>query len=212
MVSSDLFIAILLRLTIIQLELASQSYSGLSAMLNQRRKKKSRAKPHTKWSMSIFYRMQKISFVILTSNQTISTQPQASFQFNGVVDVLMTLTHKLFATMRVYMKNRNMLMSVQNFLLRANRHWFGVYFASSVMYYRCVFMLQWVVAILSFGKSKIGFCYNKWTARLYSSYMNWAKWMQTKCVAHILFLSLSLPRTIHFYGIQSVETILAMKW
>lgn len=67
-----------------------------------------------------------------------------------------THTHSLSLTL-VYMKNRNMLMPVQNFLLKANRHWFCVYIASSVMYYRCMFILQWVVTVLSFSKSKIAF-------------------------------------------------------
>lgn len=105
----------------------------------------------------------------------------------------------------------------QNVTQRKQHH-IGVVFASSVMYRclccnaRCYFVFFfWLLFFFVFSTLKSAFTSEN---QVNSATMNTNNecHMHTHTDTHSLSFPLSLPRTIHFYGIQSVETILAIKW
>lgn len=171
----------------------------------------SRPTPNTKWSMSIFYHMQKISFVIRVHPKALAAPSQHSLHTDGVVDVLMTQTHIDFLEACIGSatnSEQNKLCSNHIYLL------FIFCFKCNVSVYvahGCAF--GWHFFFSSFPSPNS----IQWMLTLFRSYKQWTvqnEWQEkkeNKTCKHKCH-SLSLLRTIHFYGIQSVETIHAVKW
>lgn len=168
-----------------------------------------------------FIACTKYHLLFLYQTQTISKPPHHKLEFDGVVDVL--LTHRpieytyiwqqrcVYIADELYTYNSNAYVPQYNTYSgekrKKNTHIFcwkqtdiGCVFASSIMFSVYVAMVFCLFIL------KITFASENQKSIENMSWMN----ANTQSVTHSL--TLSLPRTIHFYCIQSVETILAMKW